>query len=83
MVPIFRLRASQKAPVQEPLSPPLAGGDKGEGNIRYLKINPLFTPTLTLPRQGGGNCKANGQTLWADLLCRPSHYFLGVIRFFD
>jgi hypothetical protein len=32
-------------------SPPLMGGDKGEGDIFEL-----FTPTSILPLQGGGGC---------------------------
>jgi zinc transport system substrate-binding protein len=32
------------------LSPPLRGGDEGDGEKSYM-----FTPTLTLPPQGGGN----------------------------
>jgi len=33
------------------ISPPSMGGDKGEGDSSCL-----FTPTLILPRQGGGDC---------------------------
>jgi hypothetical protein len=32
------------------LSPPLTGGDEGEGEKSYMS-----TPTLTLPHQGGGS----------------------------
>ena len=31
------------------ISPPLMGGDEGEGENKFK-----FTPTLTLPHQGGG-----------------------------
>ncbi len=42
------------SPLSQPLSPPLAGGDKGEGETSS-------TPTLTLPHQGGGVFSAIGQ----------------------
>jgi len=51
-----------KTPLSPPLaegikvlfSPPLAGGDEGEGGI-ISAIQALSTPTLALPRQGGGS----------------------------
>jgi len=42
------------------ISPPLTGGDEGEG-AQLVSI----TPTLTLPRQGGGKYKETPQQrLW-------------------
>ncbi|MBI4687386.1 MAG: hypothetical protein HY756_06355 [Nitrospirae bacterium] len=42
------------------VSPPLTGGDVGEG-----EYNALSTPTLSLPRQGGGKyTETPQQRLW-------------------
>ena len=49
---------SSCAPFRQVISPALAGGDKGEGD----------TPTLTLPRQGGGYYLFIGQLPQGDLL---------------
>jgi len=37
------------------LSPPLRGGDQGEGEAGHQWTTWVFTPTLILPPQGGGN----------------------------
>jgi len=37
-------------------SPPLMGGDKGEGDALWL-----FTPTSILPHRGGGGCQGKYQ----------------------
>ena len=45
-------------------SPPLAGGDKGEGEtIKGQNTYYFITPTLILPRQGGGDYCVSGWTL--------------------
>ena len=44
------------------VSPPLVGGDEGEGETWKLFMFTVFsTPTLTLPHQGGGIYRVIGK----------------------
>ena len=47
--------------VQKPFSPPLAGGDEGEGEQSLAAAISFFTPTPALPRQGGRSYVLLGQ----------------------
>jgi hypothetical protein len=54
------------------LSPPLMGGDKGEGEKSHM-----FTPTLTLPHQGGGSkWRPFSKTIGNNELKIISRYFM-------
>jgi hypothetical protein len=45
----------RQAVVRRLFSPPLAGGDKGEGEKAGQELSAVFfTPTLALPHRGGG-----------------------------
>jgi len=43
--------------VKSIISPPLVGGDRGEVDHNLLINQFIITPTLALPRQGGGDFK--------------------------
>jgi hypothetical protein len=62
---VFReAHGANQCPSANLLSPPLAGGDKGEGETRRVQNTYYFiTPTLILPRQGGGDYCVSGWTL--------------------
>ncbi len=57
------LRESTSIHLETPLSPPLAGGDEGEGEYKWLKSHYIITPTFILPRRGGGSFRVSGWTL--------------------